>query len=72
MISINGNSIQACLDNYLADEEIRVKCSECNIDVQVKQTEIIAEPSTLIIQLKRYNYEKEKSMAIKRRENIES
>ena len=71
MIPIIGNTIQTCLDNYLADEEVMSKCSDCDIEELVKQTEIITEPSTIIIQLKRYSYDEGKRMAVKKNDSIE-
>ena len=43
---------------------------ECG-NLHVKQTQIITEPSTLIIQLKRYHYDIGEGIAIKRKDNID-
>ena len=46
-------------------------CSDCNIKELVKQTEIIADPSTLIIQLKRYSYDERNRIAMKKKDSID-
>ena len=71
MIPILGHTIQSCLDNYLMDEDIERKCSDCINNSHVKQTHIIAEPSTLIIQLKRFHCDSRSGTSMKRKDSIE-
>ena len=71
MIPVDGSSIQLCLDNYLKNEVITGNCPDCNMKELVKQTEIIADPSTLIIQLKRYSYDVSNRIALKRNDSVE-
>ena len=71
MIPIVGHNVQACLDNYLKDEEIEKKCSDCVNNSHVKQTHIITEPSTLIITLKRYHYDIVEGISRKQKDNID-
>ena len=70
MIPIAGQNIQECMDNYLKPEEINANCDDCENKILVKQTEIISEPSTLIIQLKRFSHEREKRISTKRQDRM--
>ena len=70
MIPIEGNSIQACIDDFFENEETDVMCSECQNPHLIKKTKIINEPTTLLIQLKRYSYEREETIQRKRQDNI--
>ena len=71
MIPIKGHSIQECFENFRKDEEIRANCSSCQNMIMVKQKNIVAEPTTLILVLNRFDYELEKNRSIKLRDNIE-
>ena len=66
----SGNSVQSCLTNFLYNEEINLECSKCKKPSSVKKIDIIIEPSTLIIQLKRYRYEAKEEKVRKRHEEI--
>ena len=52
------------------DEDIEAKCSDCNNQKFRKVTKIIAEPSTLIIQLKRYKYKGEERKSEKKNDIV--
>ena len=69
-VGINGLNIQECVNNYLKYEEIEANCDICQNKTLIKKTEMISEPSTLIIQLKRFAYVQELGKTIKRREKI--
>ena len=71
MIQISGVSIQACIDNFLEDEEISAVCPDCHRQTLMKSMNIITKPSTLIIQLKRYDFDSREQRPIKRTDKIE-
>ena len=71
MIQQKGPSIQCCLNNFLKEEKIEHKCSLCKKQTCKKKIDIIIDPSTLIIQLKRYDYDAEKGKATKKQDEIE-
>lgn len=70
MIPLLGQSIQSCLTNYFYDEDINQECSNCQNSPCAKRMEIMIEPSTLIVQLKRYRYDRKESKIRKRQEEI--
>ena len=55
-IQIKGESVQSCLEDYLAAENIERNCSSCNRSEVLRKSSIINEPRTLILQLMRYKY----------------
>jgi uncharacterized UBP type Zn finger protein len=71
MIQLHGLSVQACVDNFFKSEKIESECGKCQKQVIVKKCEIIAEPATLIIQLKRYEYVHEERRTYKKLDDIE-
>ena len=54
-----GDSVQSCLEDYFKEEEINKECDGCKDKTMTKKMNIKEEPSTVIIQLKRYFYCKE-------------
>ena len=70
MTPLQGQSIQSCFTEFLSDESINHDCKECGNQKAVKTIEIITEPSTLIIQLKRYTYDVNVRKIIKRQDEI--
>ena len=64
-IQIKGPSIQSCLDDYLAPENIEWNCPRCSNSTVLKKTSIIMEPNTIILQLLRYNYDEVKHKILK-------
>ena len=70
MIQLHGQSIQSCLMNFFSDDVIRNDCSKCEDKKAVKTIEIVTEPSTLIIQLKRYKFNVNERKVIKRHDKI--
>ena len=71
MTPLQGQSIESCLINFLSDESIKHDCTKCGNQNAVKTIEMITEPSTLIIQLKRYTYDVKEGEIIKRQDDIE-
>ena len=71
MVQICGPSLQTCLDNFLGEEKIDLNCTKCKKREILKKFILVAEPSTLIIQLSRYKYEVREKRTIKRHEEIE-
>jgi uncharacterized UBP type Zn finger protein len=71
MIQLKGPSIQCCLNGFLKEETIKHKCSLCKKQTCKKKIDIIIDPSTLIIQLKRYDYDTEKGKATKKQDEVE-
>ena len=71
MIPLKGPSIQRCLNDFLNDEKIEHKCFLCKKQTCKKKIDIIIDPSTLIIQLKRYDYDTEKGKATKKQDEVE-
>ena len=57
-ISIKGETIQTCLDSYLSQEQVERKCSMCPLLKCWKSVDILVPPSTLILQLKRFSYDR--------------
>ena len=70
MIQLHGHSIQSCLTNFLSDETVNNECTKCENTQAVKNIEIVTEPSTLIIQLKRYKYNVDERKVIKKHDEI--
>ena len=70
MIQLHGQTMQSCLMNFLSDDDIRNDCTKCENKNAVKTIEIVTEPSTLIIQLKRYKYDVDERKVIKRLDKI--
>jgi ubiquitin C-terminal hydrolase len=70
MIQLNGQSIQSCLMNFLSDDDIRNECTKCENNNAVKTMKIVTEPSTLIIQLKRYKFDIDGGKITKRHDEI--
>ena len=56
-LPIQGETVQTCLNAYLASEKIDKKCSNCESMKSSKSSEILVPPSTLILQLKRFSYD---------------
>ena len=71
MIPLQGQSIKSCLSNFLSGESIKHHCKTCQTQDAVKTIEMITEPSTLILQLKRYTYDVEGQKIIKRQDEME-
>ena len=65
-IQLKGPTMQSCITDFFSEEEIRYNCTKCQRKKATKHIEIVTEPSTLIIQLKRYEYDTEKRKAIKK------
>ena len=65
MIQLCGRSLQSCLTDFLSDEEIDFDCKKCSRKKAVKKINFVIEPSTLILQLKRYEYDIDAGKSIK-------
>ena len=55
---------------FLSEEDIKLDCTKCGNNLATKKTELVNEPSTLIIQLKIYTYDIDKRKCIKIHDNI--
>ena len=53
MIPIKGESIYSCLMDFLSEED----CEICGHNSAMKRSDLVTEPTTLIIQLKRYKFD---------------
>ena len=69
-IQLQGQSIQSCINDFLNDEEVNQSCINCKNQKAVKSIKIVTEPSTLIVQLKRYKYDVDQKKAIKLEDKI--
>ena len=69
-IELKGCTLKSCLDEFLSNEEIKYKCTKCSSGIAMKKIEIVKEPSTLILQLKRYEYDITQKKARKRHDGI--
>ena len=56
-VQIDGSNLQTCVENFLKKEDINLKCEECGNSKTEKKVNLVVEPNTLIIQLKRYEYD---------------
>ena len=71
MIPIYGQCIQSCLFSFLSEEEIKVNCEKCQNTVAKKKIQLVTEPSTLIMQLKRYKFDINLQRSAKIQDGIE-
>ena len=65
-LEIYGETIQHCLDHYFMSENVERSCTNCPSKIAEKITAVISEPATLIIQLNRYEYDREKERIMKK------
>ena len=72
MVQLKGQCVQDCINDFLQDEKIEHSCSLCKRRTHVKKMTLITDPSTLIIQLKRYKYDNVEDRARKRQDKIDS
>ena len=56
-IQVDGDNMQSCIENFLGSEIVDLKCERCSYPKKEKQIKLIIEPKTLIIQLKRYEFD---------------
>ena len=64
-IQVKGESIQSCLDDYFAEEDVKWSCPKCKLSPVLRRSSVIQEPKTLILQLMRYKYEDVKQILVK-------
>ena len=69
-LDTNGETTQTCLNTYFLAEDISRTCPNCNSTVCQKTTHIIIEPLTLILQLNRYEYDREEEKVKKKSDVI--
>ena len=55
IIQLYGETVQQCLNHYFLQENVERSCSKCYSNI----ASIVIEPQTLIIQLNRYEYDRE-------------
>jgi uncharacterized UBP type Zn finger protein len=65
-VEIYGETIQQCLDHYFLPEIVERTCSKCNSNEATKTASILVEPQTLIIQINRYEYNREQDITTKK------
>ena len=71
-IELYGETVQQCLNHYFLQENVERSCSKCYSNIAVKTSSIIIEPQTLIIQLNRYEYDREQKITTKKHAKIKS
>ena len=64
-LPIEGDTVQTCLNAYLASEEIVRRCSNCKSMKSSRSSEILVPPSTLILHLKRFFYDESEERVTK-------
>jgi uncharacterized UBP type Zn finger protein len=56
-LQIKGKSVQSCLNDFLAAEDIEWNCPSCSSSRVLRRIAIIIEPKIIILQLMRYKYD---------------
>ena len=69
-ISIHGSTIQSCIDHYLIKDRIFFSCEACSNPRTEKEINLIVEPHTLIIQLKRYEFDSINKKSVKKHDSV--
>jgi uncharacterized UBP type Zn finger protein len=69
-LDIHGETTQTCLNKYFLEEDIERTCPDCKLSVCQKTTQIIIEPLTLILQLNRYEYDREEEKVKKKSDAV--
>ena len=69
-VEIYGETIQQCLDHYFLPEIVERTCSKCNSNETTKTASILVEPQTLIIQINRYEYNREEDITTKKHSKL--
>ena len=58
-IELKGFSIEACLEKFISPESMTRTCTKCKNDTATQITTFIRNPQTLILQLKRFEFDQE-------------
>ena len=69
-LEIYGGDIQQCLDHFFMPENLERTCPTCSSIICEKSVEIILEPSTIVVQLKRYEYDRDEDLIKKKNNRI--
>ena len=69
-VQIDGPNLQTCVENFLKKEDINLKCEECGILRTEKKVNLVVKPNTLIIQLKRYEYDCVSQQIFKKHDSV--
>ena len=69
-VQISGENMQSCLESFLNSEEVDFQCSDCGCLRTKKEINIIMEPKTLIIQLKRFEFDPIQQKILKKHDSI--
>ena len=64
-LELYGNNIQDSFDHLFWSEELERRCTSCTSEMCGKTSKIFLEPSTLILQLKRYEYSRNEQKSTK-------
>ena len=67
-----GSNIQQCLNRFFTPEYIERTCPSCSSKFCEKSVNIVLEPSTMIIQLKRYEYDRDEDTICKKHNKLSS
>ena len=59
-LEVYRETIQQWLIHYFMSENVEKSCTNCPSKIAKKTTVVISEPATLIIELNRYEYDREK------------
>jgi ubiquitin C-terminal hydrolase len=69
-VDISKPNVQDTLDQIFKSEEVQRKCMKCNSRIGIKKMKFVSDPSTLILLLKRYEFDKETNQYIKKHDEI--
>ena len=69
-VPVKGENIQTCLEYFLATENVQWKCPCCLDSNASKSINIIKEPSTLLLQLMRFEFSQETRHTTKKQETL--
>ena len=69
-VQIKGKNMQSCLENFLSSEEIDFECTECGDKRTRKEYKVVIEPNTLLIQLKRFEFDSVQTKILKKHDSV--
>ena len=69
-IQLRGQTIQSCVEESFSPQNVEWNCPKCKKSQAKKETKIIKEPETLILQLMRYKFNDSKQQSSKRHNEV--
>ena len=69
-LDLYGGNLQDCLDLFFEAEVIERNCSNCPALISRKETETVLEPKTMIFQINRFEYDREKDQIWKKHNQL--